>query len=328
MADWGFATGNALTRKAWAKKWWITAKTESFFYDKGFVGSDEQNDFIVEFADLEKDQGDVIYYGQIRDLSGSGVTADNTMEGNEEAPSTYDDSLTLGQKRNAIRLEGKLSGQRPSDARLRDRAKMLLDRWMAETIDQDIFTALGTSPTKVIYGGDATSTATIEAGDYMTLNLIDQASTYAAKATPQIVGKMMGGERLFACVMAPDQAFDIRQRDAAWSQAQREAMRRGKDNPIFRKTMGMTANCMLYEHRRVATAADWGGSTLNGATALFIGAGAGAIAYAKRRIWNEKTFDYGNKVGFCTGAIYAVDKSVFNSADNALVAIRTYRTSN
>jgi hypothetical protein len=38
--------------------------------------------------------------------------------------------------------------------------------------------------------------------------------------------------------------------------------------------------------------------------------------------------DYGNKVGMCIGAIYGVSKTVFNSADNALVEIRTYRSNN
>ena len=43
---------------------------------------------------------------------------------------------------------------------------------------------------------------------------------------------------------------------------------------------------------------------------------------------NEHKVDYGNKVGMCIGAIYGVSKSVFNSADNALVEIRTYRSNN
>ena len=52
MADWTFATGDSLTRKAWADTWWIEAKTDSFFYGKGFVGPSEEN-FIVELKDLE-----------------------------------------------------------------------------------------------------------------------------------------------------------------------------------------------------------------------------------------------------------------------------------
>lgn len=328
MTDWGHATGDAVTRKAWAKKWWITAQVESFFYDRGLIGKDASNDIIVEFADLMKDQGDVVNYGQIRDLSGAGVSADGAMETAEEEPSTYDDDLTLGQKRNAIRSEGRLSGQRPADAGMREHANRLLNRWMAATIDQDLFTALATSPTKVIYGGDATSTGTIEEGDFLTLAKIDAASTYSKKATPEIVGKSMKGSKQHVIVMAPDQASDIRLKDAAWSQAQREAKAPG-DNPVFKKTMGIWASTAMFEHQRVATATTWGtGGALNGATALFLGAGAGAIAYAKKKTWNEKTFDYANKTGFCVGSVYGVSKSVFNSLDNAVIALRTFRTSN
>ncbi|MCK4815318.1 DUF4043 family protein, partial [bacterium] len=82
MADWTFATGDALTRKAWVDKWWIEAKTEWLFYGNGFVAKGEDN-FIVELPDLENAQGDNITYGQVREISGAGVAADGTMEGQE-----------------------------------------------------------------------------------------------------------------------------------------------------------------------------------------------------------------------------------------------------
>lgn len=329
MADWTFATGDALTRKDWAKKWWIEARTESFFVENGYVGMNEESDFIVEIPNLEKDQGDKVTYGQVRELGGAGVSDDSIMEGNEEEPSQYDDDVTLSMKRNAVRLAGMMSGQRPSDKDLRGKAKTLLTRWMAETIDQDIFTALATSLTKNIWGGDATATTDIEAGDYMTLSLISKAAAYAEKASPKIIGKPMNGERMWVCVMSPDQGFDVMERDASWAQAQREAMQRGRDNPLFKNALGIWRNTVLHKHTRVPLSTTWGsGADLPGATALFMGVGAGVIAYANRRIWNEKTFDYSNKVGFCIGAIYGVSKSVFNSADNAVVGINTYRTNN
>lgn len=329
MADWTFTTADALTMQTWAKKWWIEAKTESYFYSHGFVGPSEQNDFIVEFSDLEKSQGYQHTFGQIRYLSGGGVTGDSTMEGNEEVPDVFDDAITINQKRNAIRTAGKLSDRYPSDKATRQWAKTLLKQWMADVIDQDFFTDLGTSPTKVIFGGDATTTADVESGDYMTLSLISKCVAYSRKATPKIVGKKMKGKEGFAIVISNDQAFDLSERDAAWAQAQREAMKAGPDNPIFHTALGIHKGTAIHEHERVALSTTWGsGSNLNGATALFMGVSAGAIAYAKRRIWNEKTFDYGNKVGFCIGSIYGTTKAVFNSADNALVAVRTFRSNN
>jgi len=328
MADFIFATGNALTRKAWAKKWMMEAKTESYFYENGFVGKSEDN-IIIEYPDLEKDQGDVITMGEIRELSGAGVANDGQMEDHEEAPNTYDDSVTLTQIRNAVRLGGKETEMRPSDNGIREKVKELLRRWMAAKIDQDLFTALGTSCTKIIYGGDATATTDIEAGDYMTLSLISKAVTYAKKAQPKIVGPMVKGKQMSGViVMSPDQAFDLSERDAAWAQAQREAQKRGDDNPIFSGALGIHKSCAIHDHTRIALATTWGGSTLTGAQALFLGIGAGAIAYSKRKIWEEKTFDYGNKAGFCVGSIYGVTKLVLNSADNAVVGVSTYRTSN
>jgi N4-gp56 family major capsid protein len=329
MADWKFQTTDALTAQLWAKKWWIEAKTESYFYSQGLIGKDQSNSVIVEFPDLEREQGYQYTFGQIRELSGAGVSGDSTMEGNEEVPDVYDDAITINQFRNAIRTEGKLSEKYPSDKAVRQWAKELLRRWMGGKIDQDIFDALGTSPTKAIYGGDATGTDSIEAGDYMTLALIAKCKAYAAKATPKIVGPLIKGKRMHVIVVSPDQGYDLTERDSSWGQGAREALPAGYDNPIFTGALGIKKNTVIHEHERVATSAVWGsGANLAGATALFMGCQAAGIAYAKKKIWEEKTFDYGNKAGFCIGAIYGVTKAVFNSADNAVVAVRTYRTNN
>lgn len=328
MADWTFTTSDALTAQTWAKSWWIEAKTEAYFYGQGLVGTDETNSVVVEFPDLEREQGYQHTFGQVRELSGAGISGDAIMEGNEEEPSVYDDAITLDQKRNAIRTKGKLSDQYPSDKAVRKWAQVLLKRWMADIIDQDLFTAVGTSLTKCIYGGDATLTTEIEAGDYMTTNLISKCKAYARKATPKIMPVSVKGKKYFIMLISPDQEFDLKTRDAAWAQAQREAQQRGDSNPIFSGAAGIWDGCVIHVHERVPLATTWGGGSVDGATGFFMGVGAAAIAYAKRKIWNEKTFDYGNKVGFCIGAIKGETKCVFNSADNAVVGVRTYRTNN
>lgn len=296
MSDWTFATGDNTTRKAWAKKFWIEAKTQSYFYDNGFVGQGENN-IIVEFPDLMKEQGDQITFGQVRELSGGGVANDGAMEGFEEAPAVYDDAIVLTQIRNAVRTNGAETEQRSSDAGLRGWAKELLNRWMAAQIDQTIFTALGASCTKIIYGGDATATSDIESGDYMTLALIGKYAAYAKKANPLIVGPTVKGKQTAGvAIIAPDQLFDLTERDASWAQAQREAQKRGDDNPIFGAAAGIHKSVVIHDHPRIALATTWGsGSNLNGATAIVLGIQAGAIAYAKKKIWNEKTFDLNDR---------------------------------
>ena len=328
MADWEFTTANALTSQTWAKDWWIEGSTDSYFYSHGYIGSSEINDIIVEFKDLEQNPGYQHTFGQIRELSGAGIIDDATAEGNEEVPLTYDDAITFNQYRNAIRTKGLVSEQFKSDQDTRKWAKELLKRWIGAHIDQTIFTGMNDSCTKVLYGGDATSTGTIEAGDYFTLALIGKAVAYAKKATPVINGPSIGGKSLNGVVViSPDQSFDLTTRDSAWIQAQMDAQLRGKDNPIFKDALGMYKNVPIQEHKRVPIATGtW--NSLNGASALFMGVASGGIAYVKRKIWNEKTFDYKNKVGFCIGASYGFTKAVFNSADNAVLALRTYRSNN
>lgn len=329
MPDWTWTTADALTQQTWSKRWWIEAKTESYFYGQGLIGPSEVNNVIVEFPDLDKEQGYRHHFGQVRNLSGAGRQGDSTMEGQEEVPNVYEESIDLNQKRNAIRTAGKLSAQYPSDKAVRKWAVELLKRWKAETIDQDLFTALGASPTKAIYGGDATGLTSIEAGDYMTLALISKCVAYAKKATPKIMPVSVKGRKYYVIVISPDQEFDMKERDAAWAQANREAQKAGDSNPIFSGATGIWNNTVIHVHEKVPISTAYGTSTnLNGAAALFLGVGAGGIAYAKKKVWNEKTFDYGNKVGFCIGAIYGVAKAIFNSADNAVVVVRTYRTSN
>lgn len=327
--DWQFTTADATTAQTWQRSWWVEAKTESYFYGQGLVGTNESASVIVEFKDLEQNPGYQHTFAQVRNLSGAGTLGDNTLEGNEEAPSVFDDAITIQQYRHAVRTYGRLSDRYPSDQKVREWARMLLQRWMADRIDQLIFTALGSSLTKCIYAGTAVSTATLTGTDYFTLQLISQAKAYAIKATPKILPVPIKGKKYYVVVISPDQAFDLKTRDAAWAQAQREAQIRGPENPIFTGAEGIWDNCVIHVHERVGVATNWGAaSDVNGATALFMGVQAGAIAYALRKTWVEKYFDYSNKVGVAVGAILGVTKAVFNSSDNALVGIRSARTNN
>ena len=326
--DWQFTTADATTAQTWQKSWWIEAKTESYFYGQGLVSTNEDNAVIVEFKDLEQNQGYQHTFAQVRNLSGAGRTGDSTLEGFEEAPAVYDDAITLQQYRHAVRTYGRLSDQYPSDKAVREWARRLLRRWAADKLDQLIFTVLGTSITKAIYGGTATTTAGLASTDYFTTNLISKAKAYAIKATPKIMPVSVKGKKYWIMLISPDQAFDLKTRDAAWSQAQREAQMRGPDNPIFVGAEGIWDNCVIHVHERIPLATTWGGGAVNGATAFFMGIQAGGIAYAMRKNWVEKSFDYANKVGIAVAFILGTTKAVFNGSDNSLVGTRTSRTNN
>jgi len=328
MAVTTFATGDTLTEKKWSKKAIDLGMKRSYFERNGYVGTDPNN-IIVKYTELEKDKGDVIYLPAVGELTGVGITGDGTMEDNEEALPTYDDAVTIDQVRNAVRIEGAVTEQRTS-LKLRRLARTALSNWLANTIiTEQTFDALASSPTRVVFGGDATTKATIESGDYMTTTLLSKASTIAEKITPEIKPITKGGAEVFVCCCAPDSAYDLKVSDSVWGQAMREGMPRGSKNPLFQNAYGMWDGSVIQKHKYITISTVFGsGANLTGAENLFMGKGAGAWAFAKKKFWKEKSFDYDNSPGVCIGTIWGVTKLVFNSEDNGVITLVVYRTNN
>ncbi len=59
-------------------------------------------------------------------LSGAGVAGDGTLEGNEEALTTYSDNIFIDQLRHAVRSAGKMTEQRVPFS-IREEARAGLD---------------------------------------------------------------------------------------------------------------------------------------------------------------------------------------------------------
>lgn len=324
-ADSEWATGSAEAVKRWSRDAWV--ELPKLIYWNKFMGRGLNN--IIQVKDeLEGQPGDRITYSFVRKLQGAGVAGDGDLETSEEAIASYSDSVLIDQKRNAVRLKGRMSERRTAYNQ-RMIAKELLTTWLAETIDADIFAAIDLSPSTSVYGGSATSTATLNVGDYLTTALITKAKTKAKKATPKLWPVKIGSKEYYVLIMHPDQESDLKTFDAAWIQAQREAQTRGDDNPLFEGSVGIWDGVICHVHEDISTSTTYGaGTNLPGANAQFIARQAGAYAWGERPRWVEKEFDYGNRVGFAMGAIYGVKKAVFNSVDHAMIRMATYRTNN
>ena len=324
-ADTSIATGDADTVKRWATRLWI--EMPAVIYFGRFMRENDMNAIIEVKRDLEGQPGDRLTFTLLRKLTGDGVTDDTTMEGSEEAMTRYSQNITLSQLRNAVRLAGRMSERRTAWSQ-RDAAKQLLRTWMAETIDDDIFTQFDTSPSTVIFGGDATSTATVDSGDKVTPGLFDKGIGKAKKASPKIWPVKINGRDYYVILLHTDVTYDLRQ-NGTWQQAQREAnVRDMKDNPIFSGMIGYWNGAVVHEHEKIPIATTWGsGSDQTGASNFFLGRQAGVFGWGSRPQWWEKEFDYGARVGFCVGAIWDFQKATFNSADFSFQALRTYRTS-
>ncbi|PWM78666.1 MAG: N4-gp56 family major capsid protein [Phascolarctobacterium sp.] len=312
-----------LVHKAWAKQLWKEAERDNFF--SKFTGEGSNNIIQVK-TDLKKEAGDKITVPLVMRLTGAGVTGDNTLEGNEEQLQLYDCTVTVDQIRHAVRLKGKMEEQKTA-LDLRQAAKDGLKLWMKEKVEQMTVDALTTDPSTehTIYAGGKTSEAAVAATDVLTTDLISQAARLARLSEPKIRRIPVDGKEYYIMLVDPYQARDLKN-DDRWIAAQENCAERGSKNPIFTGMLGIWDGVALYEYEnlsRTQTGAEV--TSVKGylGHALLLGCQAGIKGIAQEAEWNEKTFDYGNKVGFATGAILGVAKSVFNEKDFAVVQVIT-----
>lgn len=309
-----------LVRAAWAKKLWVDAQDEQFFVKHGFIGESD-NSIIVKKVDLKKDKGDTIHIGLSVKLSGSGISGDSTLEGYEEAISTYAMDVQLDQIRNAVRIAGALAEQQACYD-MRSDAKEKLKIWLAEYLDEKMFEDLASSPStnrKIWCSVDHSSVATLDTTDKLSTGYISEAKRLAKLASPRVRPIRVNGKEHYVLVVHPYCMRDLR-RDADWIDAQQLANVRGVDNPIFSGAEGMWDGVIIYEHENVYRTND-GSSSAYIARNLLLGAGAGVWAIGKEPFWREKTFDYENQVGFATGLIHGFKKAVFDGEDYGVVTL-------
>jgi len=309
----------SLVPQIWHKSVWMEAKKQSYF--EKFTGSDE-NSIIQRVTELEKSKGDTVIFGLLMDLKGNGVDGDNILEGNEEEMVFYDMKVTIDQKRNAVRLAGLLAEQK-SPYPMRNKAKTLLGRWMAQYIDKIIFKQLSDtpSPSRVLYAGSATKDNEITDTDVLTTDLIEIVKRKAANAQPKIRPVMVKGKPHYVIVCRDYQLRDLR-KDERWLNAQLHANIRGEDNPIFSGAEGIWDGVIIHAHENVPITAT-GASGAKVAHSLFLGAQAAVHAVAKKTYWREKAFDYDNQQGFATGIIHGIAKSKYNGKDFGVIQVVT-----
>ena len=182
---------------------------------------------------------------------------------------------------------------------------------------------------------DTAGTDSLASTDVITPALISKAKLKAITASPKIQPLRVDGRDLYVMFIHPWQAYDLKT-NAVWTQAQREANIRGEQNPIFRGSLGVWDGVLVKEHEYVpfldisvalhsfrgpAVGTD---CTADACRALLCGKQAAVFAKASNdNGWVEKTFDYGNKVGFATGIIGGIQKVMFNSKEYGVVALDT-----
>lgn len=293
--------------------------------------------FIPEFT---KEKGDRIYIGLAMKLNGEGVDSDNELEGNEEALSDYDMNFYIDQKRNAVKLKGRMDEQKAAYS-VRATAKARMAPWLAEIVEKEGFRKLGgmttytfantpTAPStnRILYCGDATTDADMDNADTFTIDMLHKAKVKAETSTPRIAPIKWQGKNYYLCLIHPKQRYSMMTDTStvSWQSYMQEAAVRGKENPIFTGADAIIDGVIIHSHNYVPTFATWGATgTMAGARALFCGQQALAMGVGGAGAgWNEKSFDFGNKWAIACGRIFGFQKPVFDNEDYGVISIDSF----
>lgn len=333
MAKTTFATNNPLTKKLWEERLFRDVEIESYFVSRFMSESD--NNLVQVQTDLTKEQGDQITFGIVPNLTGDGVTSGQVLEGNEEGITSHDYSINLEQYRHGTRTRGKLDVQRAMFS-IPDVSRAKLKIWGAEKIDKLLVAALLASPTKIIYrdgvagapSGTAVSAtakaALTAANSKLTPNFISALRVWAKTGgdgqTYRIRPVKMDGQEYYVLLVNPACMYDLRI-DSTFQAAMKDAMERGKDNPLFRGATAVWDNVVVHETERIPLFTDGGGASVVGAFGAFMGAQSLVWAWGERPKTVQQEFDYENEMGWAWEMIGKAGKPVFNSKDYGTVAV-------
>lgn len=328
-----FSTSNALTKKLWEERLFRDVETESYFVSR-FM-SENANNIVQVQTDLQKSQGDQITFGVVSNLTGDGVTSGQILEGNEEGLGSFDYSILLEQYRHGTRTKGKLDVQRAMFS-IPDVSRDKLKIWGAEKIDKLLISALLASPTKILYrdgvagvpSGTAVSatakTALTAANSKITPNFISAlrvwAKTGGSGQTYRIRPLKMDGQEYYVLLVNPACMYDFRI-DATFQVAMKDAMDRGKDNPLFRGATAVWDNVVIHETERIPLFTDGGGASVTGAFGALMGAQTLVWAWGERPKTIQKDFDYDNETGWAWEMMAKAGKPKFNSKDYGTVGV-------
>ena len=352
------AFGDPKAQKKWSGALFIDITRKSYF-DRKFIGTDDT--FCIQrLTDLESEAGDTITFDLSVRLRNAPTYGDQRLEGKEENLRFFSDQVKIDQMRHGVSAGGKMSRKRTAH-NMRQIGKNRLSDYWAQFNDQMIFIYLSgarglnedfiesvawaghaTNPIEapdaahILYGGDATTKASLDAADKMSRAVIERAQVQARMMSAKdprnanMMPLMINGEAHYVCVMNPFQEHDLRNSDqGGWLEIQKAAATaEGRNNPIFKGGLGMINNTVLHSHEAAIRFGDYGaGGNVAAGRALFMGRQAGVIAFGSnggfRYTWTEETKDHGNEPVVASGVINGVKKTRFNNRDYGVISIDT-----
>lgn len=351
MSVTGYGVNDTLSNKLWAKKLNVEALKQTYFGK--FMGEGSSN-MIQLKSELSQNAGDKVTIGLRVQLNGDGVTEGQTLQGNEEALSTYSDALVINELAHAVRVKNKntIDAQRVP-FNLRSEGRDGLSDWFSNRFDFCMANHLAgntlvtdprftgnnaiTAPTNIYRAGGATDDATIEADNTKTfdLKIIDALVERAGTASPLVRPIMVGGEKKFVMFLHDYQVTDMRTNtnSGQWLDIQKAALAggAGSKSPIYSGAIGEYNGVVLHKWNRLPNGiSNAGAAQIHTRRAVLCGAQAAAVGFGKEFSkgshfkWLEELFDYERELGISGQTIWGIKKTVFNGADFAALVATTY----
>jgi N4-gp56 family major capsid protein len=320
MALTNFAALTSEQLTAWSRDFWKVARNASFINQFAGSGSNAMVQRVTELTKSEKGTRAVLTL--LADMTGDGITGDNTLEGNEEALRSYDITIELDQLRFANRIAGRLADQK-SVVNFRETSRDMLAYAMADRMDQLAFLTLagvaytqktngglrptsGTSGHELVdleYASDVSAPTTnrhrrisgnsIAAGDTTAVTATDKLGyrhivELKAYAKDNYIRGLrgQGNQELFHLFVTPQQMANLKL-DSDFLANVRNAGVRGSNNELFSGSASlMVDGVMVHEFRHVfSTEGATAGTSVN----------AGAAGYQ----WGADADVVGARALFC-----------------------------
>lgn len=343
MANTSAATG--LTVQQWDDKYFKEYFQESRF--RGEMGTSANNIIVVK-EDLTKKKGDSITFALVNRLTGSGVTGNNTLEGNEEDLSSRSFKLTVTQRRHGV-LVPEMEEQF-SAIPLRDAARSILMDWSHENTRDRIITSLGSINTiaygsateaqkdawlddnndrflcgklksntaatggTVLYDHSASLANIDNTDDKMTASAASLVKRIALSASPKIrpIRSESTGRRYFLWYL-PSLVFRDLKADSTITQAQRDVGIRMQNEKLFKGGDIEWDGMIFKEIDDIEVLSGVGAGSIDVAPAYMMGQQAVGYGVAKR--WNTVTqdTDYDDKHGVAVRELGNFGKMTFGT---------------
>jgi N4-gp56 family major capsid protein len=353
-----YAVNHPLAVKIWSKDLFHDVIGDSFFGKFMGKGSDK----LVQIKDeTKKGAGDSMKVGLRTRLTGDGIQGDGTLEGSEEALSTYNDTFLINQLRHAVRSGGEMSQQRVHFS-VRDEAKDGLKDWWTERLETWLANQLtgntGQADTKytghnatiaptatyrIVCGGGHNGEASLSATTTHAIKLSDLDRAVAIAKVQQSAGGVsyerirplrVDGKDMYVAFLHPWQILELR-KDASTAgnffDIQKAAMQGGKysENPIVNGGNFIYNNVIAHEWSYLPNTVSAPVAQTSYRRGVFCGAQAAVIGFGQnsgptKMSWVEELFDYENQLGVAAGLIGGLKKTQFNGVDFGTIVLSGY----